>query len=72
MTIASLAHPSVDLQSLVESIAPRKIRFDPLGLVSGYKAYLVYSGLAAKSDAELDALGLTRADLPRVALGLTA
>jgi hypothetical protein len=72
MTVASLAHPSVDLQSLVETIAPGKIRFNPFGMVSGYKAYLIYTGLAAKSDEELAELGLARSELPQLALRAAA
>ncbi|APX89487.1 hypothetical protein BV394_06955 [Brevirhabdus pacifica] len=52
---------------LINRIAPRKFRRDPLGLVSGYRAYLVYSHLSSLSDWELAELGLRRADLPRIA-----
>ncbi|MCG6901269.1 MAG: hypothetical protein LJE68_01175 [Rhodobacter sp.] len=37
------------------------------GLTSGYQAYRTYERLSRKNDSELAAIGLTRADLPRVA-----
>ena len=68
MATASVAQGSgVDFRAIAETIVSTKFRFDPLGLVSGYKSYLIYSGLAAKSDAELAGMGLTRHDIPRVA-----
>lgn len=68
MTSATVAQSGIDLRRIAEALAPGAFRFDPFGVVSGYKAYLIYTGLAAKSDPELAALGLTRSDLPRVAL----
>lgn len=59
---------SPDFAALIEAIAPKRFIRDPFGLFSGYRAYLVYTHLAAKSDEELAALGLTRATLPRVAI----
>ncbi|SLN64178.1 hypothetical protein ROJ8625_03253 [Roseivivax jejudonensis] len=56
------------LSDIVSAIAPRKFKFDPLGLVSGYRSYTIYTRLAAKSDAELAELGIARTDLPRVAM----
>ena len=38
------------------------------GLAMGWRAYRSYGALSAKSDGELQALGLTRADLPRAAV----
>lgn len=58
----------IDFRALAETVAPGRIRFDPLGFVSGYKAYQIYTGLSAKSDADLAGMGLTRADLPHVAM----
>ncbi|NIL96743.1 MAG: hypothetical protein GTO62_06280, partial [Planctomycetales bacterium] len=52
---------------IAEALAPRAFRFDPFGLVSGYRAYLIYTGLAAKSNSELAKLGITRRDIPRIA-----
>jgi uncharacterized protein YjiS (DUF1127 family) len=56
------------MRKLVEAIAPTPGRFDPLGLVSGYRAYLVHARLDAMDDAQLSAIGLTRADVPRAAM----
>jgi len=68
MLAATLANPAISFRDIADTIAPNGRRFDPLGLVSGYKSYLVYSALAAKSDTDLAAMGLARADVPRVAL----
>ena len=70
MTMSSINAPvqTNSLRDIVASIAPRKMRFDPLGLVSGYRAYLVHTRLSAQSDSELAALGLTRAAVPRAAM----
>lgn len=68
MSAATLSQNGIDLQSIAQALAPGKIRFDPLGMISGYKAYLIYTGLAAKSDQELEKLGLTRAELPKTAM----
>ena len=59
----------INLRAIAEAIIPGQINFDPLGLVSGYKAYQIFTALDAKSDAQLSALGLKRVDLPRVAIG---
>ena len=49
-------------------MAPRRFLRDPLGILGGYRAYLVFTNLNAKSDVELRALGVTRMDLPRLAM----
>ncbi len=43
-------------------------RRDPWGLVMGWRGYQAFSRLNAMTDAELAAKGLSRADLPRMAL----
>ncbi|NNF24895.1 MAG: DUF1127 domain-containing protein [Rhodobacteraceae bacterium] len=68
MSVATAAPYSIDFRSIADSLAPGAIRFDPLGIVSGYKAYMIYTGLAAKSDAELADIGLKRTDISRVAM----
>lgn len=60
---------SVRLQDIIAAIAPKRSGFDPLGLVSGYRAYLVFTHLNAKTDSELAAIGLKRADIAKVAIG---
>lgn len=60
--------PRTRLRDIVAGLAPRRFRFDLLGLFSGYRAYLVHSRLNAKSDAELAEVNLTRKDLPWVAM----
>ena len=46
----------------------RKPRFDPFGLISGFKAFLVYSDLSDRSDAQLAAMGIDRADIVQIAM----
>jgi hypothetical protein len=46
----------------------RKTRFDPFGIVSGFKAYWIYTDLAERSDAELSAMGIERSDLAHIAI----
>lgn len=55
------------LQDLVLKISPTPSKFDPFGLVSGYKAYRVWQHLDAMDDHQLSALGISRADVPRLA-----
>ncbi|MGR3495970.1 hypothetical protein [Citreimonas sp.] len=57
-----------DFRGLVDAIAPKRFVRDPFGLFSGFRAYRVHAHLSGKSDAELEQIGLTRADLPRVAM----
>lgn len=53
-----------------EAEAPREpARRDPWGFVMGWRGYQAFSSLNALTDAELAARGLSRADLPRLALG---
>jgi uncharacterized protein YjiS (DUF1127 family) len=56
------------LRDIVGAIAPRRAKFDLFGLAAGYRAYLVYSRLSVQTEEELAQLGLTRADVPRVAM----
>lgn len=67
MTTAVLT-PSGDLLTLIEEVAPKRFSYDFLGLLSGYRAYQVYTHLRAMSDAELAALGVRRHDLARLAM----
>jgi len=68
MSIAETAIRGFDLRALGCAVAPGSFRFDPWGLVTGYKSYVIYSDLQGRSDAELAELGLTRAELPRAAV----
>ncbi len=68
MTTATAFAPSPRLAGVLASIAPARIRFDPLGLASGFRAYSIYTYLNARSDAELAMLGIGRADVARVAV----
>lgn len=68
MTAATAQNPGLDLGKLAETLAPGSFRFDPFGLVSGYKTYQIFTALSAKSDAELADLGITRTDLPAMAI----
>lgn len=44
---------------------PLVAKRDPLGLVAGWRAYMVWRDLSSLSDAELAARGLTRRDIPQ-------
>ena len=41
--------------------------FDPLGVVSGIRAYRAYIDLSDRSDAQLAEMGIDRADIPSLA-----
>lgn len=62
------ARRGADVRAIADRFAPGTVRFDPLGIVSGFKAYLIYSALSAKSDLELEAMGLRREDLGKTAV----
>lgn len=64
----TVSHPTRALSDLIGRIAPPKALRNTLGLVTGYRAYLIYTHLSAKSDGELVALGVTRAELPGLAM----
>ncbi len=61
-------HHGMSLSQLATRLAPRRTKVDPLGIVSGYRAYVIYTRLSSLSDEELADLGLTRDDLPRAAM----
>ena len=65
MTYIEAMPPVISLPSLADLIAPRRFIADPFGLVSGYRAYLVYTFLSNRTDAELHRLGLERRDISR-------
>ena len=69
MTVStSLKAPAPSLRAITGSVGPKGGMKDLFGLLSGYRAYRVYSALESRSDAELRAMGLSRRDLPRVAM----
>ena len=70
MALAASSHSATaaDLAALINAVAPKRFLRDPFGLVSGYRAYLVYTHLAAKSDSELAALGVGRDTLAQTAM----
>jgi hypothetical protein len=68
MSAATAVSQGLDLRAIADAVAPDGFRFDPFGLVSGYKAYAIYTALDARSDADLAAMGLSRAELPRTAM----
>ncbi len=68
MSFTATAPTGIDLRALANDFAPGTIQFDLFGFVSGYKAYLIYTALAAKSDADLANMGFDRTDLPAVAM----
>jgi hypothetical protein len=68
MTENVLTAPQFDFGAIVRALQPGTFNRDPLGLVSGFKAYHIHTALAARSDRELAALGLTRRDIPHAAM----
>ena len=46
----------------------RRLRAAFQGMTSGYQAYRVYTDLDAMTDAQLEAKGISRADLPGLAM----
>lgn len=67
MAVATFDTAQFDFGTVARTFAPGSFTFDPFGLVSGYKAYLIYTGLSARSDSELADMGIERTDVPRVA-----
>lgn len=65
MTFADITHDRLRTRTNAS-----KHGFDPLGLVSGWRAWRTYSELDALSDEALARRGLTRQDLPRVAFNM--
>lgn len=57
--------PSLD--EIIKKVAPKNFLRDPLGLFSGYRAYLVFSHLDGLSDETLATLNLKRQDIPAIA-----
>ncbi len=68
MSIATAAPRGLDFLAIARTFTPAPIRFDPFGIVTGYKAFQIYTGLEAKSDRDLAAMGIARRDLPQVAM----
>ena len=69
MTVStSLNAPARSLREIAESVAPKGQLKDFFGLLTGLRAYRVYTALESRSEPELRKMGLTRADLPRVAM----
>lgn len=68
MSSAATSRWGFDLPAIASANGFGRIRASWQGLVSGYKAYQIYSAFDAKSDAELNVLGLDRTELPRVAM----
>lgn len=56
-----------DFAGIARRLVPARRSRDRFGIFAGYRAYLVYQALEAKSDAELAALGLRRDDIARAA-----
>ena len=68
MSVATAFAPVRRLSDWLGDIVPAKSRFDLFGLSAGLRAHRIYTALEKKSDADLAKLGLTRQDLPRVAM----
>ena len=61
--------PTLDL---FERFNIRRINWDFLGLVSGYKAYQLYTALAQKSDKELAEMDISRGEIAGIAADIAA
>lgn len=59
---------SPTLGDFLQTIAPKNISWDLFGFASGYRSYVIYTQLDAKSDDELEMLGLARKDIARIAV----
>jgi hypothetical protein len=66
MTTATATASTFDHGSTREAGRARAV--DPFGIVSGFRAYRIYSDLDAKSDRELARIGLDRATIARAAI----
>ncbi len=62
------AKPTADFNAILEAIAPARGSFSFFGLLDGYRTYQVFTHLNALSDEDLESYGLSRRDLPKVAL----
>ncbi|WP_299757681.1 hypothetical protein [uncultured Boseongicola sp.] len=68
MNYITASRKSFDLPSLAGVLGLDHLRASVRGMVSGYKAYQVYTRLDGMSDNQLKASGLERAELPSVAM----
>jgi hypothetical protein len=64
MTAATFTTP-IHLEATTRADGPGR-RFDPFGIVSGFRAYRIYTDLAALSDVLLSSVGLERGSIARV------
>ena len=64
MSASTTFSRGIDFRARADAALPRRTF---AGLASGFRAYRVYSDLSARSDGDLRRMGLSRADLPRVA-----
>ena len=68
MTAATLSYDQVSLTELLAEFVGKRPTIRLFGMIPGYRAYLAYTFLNAKSDEELAELGLDRSDIGRVAM----
>ncbi|MBL4646295.1 MAG: hypothetical protein COA52_01660 [Hyphomicrobiales bacterium] len=67
IAISPIVEPFSDI---IDRIAPKRFSRDPFGIVSSYRAYLVFMHFDGMSDQELAAAGLARRDIPQLAASL--
>ncbi len=65
---ATHATATRDVFDILEQVAPRRVWRDPFGLLSGYRAYQIAGYFYGMSDEKLKSYGLTRGDIPKVAM----
>ncbi|APX89096.1 hypothetical protein BV394_04650 [Brevirhabdus pacifica] len=63
-----ISRPNGDLRSFFASLLPRNLSLDPLGIFAGFAAYRLYMELDAKTDRELEGMGIARTDIAQVAM----
>lgn len=57
----------LSVRDIVNKIAPERFTRDPLGIFSGYRAFLVYVHFNGMDDRQLASIGVKRQDIPRIA-----
>ncbi|MBL1435032.1 MAG: hypothetical protein COB08_002380 [Rhodobacteraceae bacterium] len=72
MTAVLTTPADANTLDLFERFNIRRINWDFLGLVSGYKAYQIYTALAQKSDKELAEINISRDEIASIAADIAA
>ncbi|WP_212524359.1 hypothetical protein [Actibacterium sp. MT2.3-13A] len=68
----AVEYGSPQLLEIIRDVAPRNFSRDFFGLLTGFRAFRIYSFLTEMSDAQLASLGLDRTNIARAAFDLAA